>query len=72
MQAGVDYVSGSTAAVTLAGINESVMEVLDFYSKQILGVVDEEAPVLELNTTRPTTFEVGSEAPNWELYNWYR
>lgn len=65
---GVDYVAGSTAAYTLDGVNESILEVLDFYQKQILGVQDEEAPVLTVNDSRPTTFEVGSEAPNWELY----
>jgi Na+-translocating ferredoxin:NAD+ oxidoreductase RnfG subunit len=67
-ETGADYVAGSTAAYTLDGINESILEVLEFYNKQLVGGVDEEAPVLELNTARPTTFEVGSEAPNWELY----
>jgi len=67
-ETGADYVAGSTAAYTLDGINESIFEVIDFYNKQIVGVVDEEAPILELNTARPTTFEVGSDVPNWELY----
>ncbi len=65
---GADFVSGSTASYTLDGINESILETLDVYQKQVLGVQDEEAPVITIDEARPTTFEVGTEAPNWDIY----
>ena len=64
----VDYVAGSTASITLAGVNEGVDALASYVNKELLGVKDTVAPTLVLNTAKQTEFEVDSAVPNFDTY----
>ncbi len=65
---GVDMVAGSTASITLDGLNKSVKEVINFYNTEISGVLDTEAPVITINEAKAITFSVDATAPSWASY----
>jgi|GEM_PF-5284187 len=64
---GVDLVGGSTAVMTLAGVNESLNMIADFIKKDLLNVQDTLAPVIEV-LPKQTEFEAGSDAPLWDTF----
>ena len=64
---GLDQISGTSAPVTNAAIEEAVIEILTYHQEVILGEVDTTPPIIRI-LALPTTFNVGSVEPNWEDY----
>jgi Na+-translocating ferredoxin:NAD+ oxidoreductase RnfG subunit len=64
---GLDQISGTSAPVTNAAIEEAVIEILTYHQEVILGEVDTTPPIIRI-LALPTTFNAGSVEPNWEDY----
>lgn len=64
----VDFVSGSTASLTLNGFNESFTSILSWFQKEVMGIKDTTPPTIEFITGKVVEFEVGSDTPDLTNY----
>lgn len=66
---GLDQIAGTSAPITQDAIEDALVEVLRYHQEFILGEVevDTTPPIIRI-LALPTTFNAGSEEPDWRRY----